>query len=597
MPNLGIQKPLFLNKVKTMSNVTKADILKWVNHYDDLTIEELKGYISDILYDEIINGPTDPNEKKMWDEISSMPRGTSGEVEEIVQKIQAFITRYPKSKKADEANDLYGQMQALKDRLKKAQREEDDWLNLEKGNYSALKTYMMKYPDSVHLEEIDDLMWKNTKTVMGSHALNRYLSDWPLGQHAAEAIQALNGLGEWEEVKRSGDIFRVDDYRDNHPDSPFITEVNALYFKLRDEELAAMKANPSDYDKDELEQYLNADIFTKWELIDEGLMTDESWEKLQLDRDLFPNIQDYQIANPDLAASADCTDIYLFGTPGTGKTCLLMGLAGADGHGYTLNMKSEGGPYASALQQYLNAGITPGRTFGSFVTTIHGLVNDEVKGRYVTHPINLVEMSGEEFALHIADNQQVSLADMGTGATNLLRNENRKVFFIIVDSTKDSVKFNYIEQVRDADGNIIEDRMRKRYISQLDILNKFVSLFSLPENQDIMQRVDAIHFVVTKADMLGEYSTRKSKARELLLNKYRGPVQNLKTFCRQSQRINAVTSYSPQVFTFSLGKFYLGDVFDFDRQETLDILDAIRAITKGKSERTWWDKFKDVFGT
>ena len=205
-------------------------------------------------------------------------------------------------------------------------------------------------------------------------------------------------------------------------------------------------------------------------------------------------------------------------------------------------------------------------------------------------------MSGEEFALHIADNQDVSLADMGTGATNLLRNDNRKVFFIIVDSTKDSVKFNYMEQVRDADGNIIEDRIRKRYISQLDILNKFVSLFTLPENADIMRRVDAIHFIVTKADMLGDYATRKELARDLLHEKYRGPVQNLKNFCQQSKTINAGTKYAPQVFTFSLGKFYLGDVFDFDNQETLDIIEAIRVITQGKKETTWWDKVCSVFG-
>ena len=39
-------------------------------------------------------------------------------------------------------------------------------------------------------------------------------------------------------------------------------------------------------------------------------------------------------------------------------------------------------------------------------------------------------------------------------------------------------------------------------------------------NQEIMKRVDAIHFVVTKADMLGDRNVRKEKARDLLLSKF-----------------------------------------------------------------------------
>ena len=364
-----------------------------------------------------------------------------------------------------------------------------------------------------------------------------------------------------------------------------------------------MKENPSEYSKDDVEKFIAADIFTKWQLIDEELMTDESWEILQLDRDLFPNIADYQSEDPNLQAPAGCTDIYLFGTPGTGKTCLLMGLTGANGsrdsrgQSYTLNMRTQGGPYASALQQYVQAGITPGRTFGKFVTTINGQVNEvDRRGRILNHRINLVEMSGEEFALRIADNKDVSLANMGTGATNLLRNDNRKVFFIIVDSTKERVKVEYIEEVRDAEGNVIDERIRKKYISQLDILNKFVSLFELPENQEIMKRVDAIHFVVTKADMLGDKTVRKERARELLLKSYPGPVEQLKNYCRQTKRINYSTNYRPQVFTFSLGRFFLGDVFSFDNSETIQIVDTIRTVTGSTKEPGWLDKVKDIFG-
>lgn len=112
----------------------------------------------------------------------------------------------------------------------------------------------------------------------------------------------------------------MDDFRDNHPDVTFINEVNALYYQLREEELERMKQNPSEYGKDIVLRLIDANIFTDWQLKDEGLMTDESWTVLtELERDLFPNIQEYQIEDPNIRAIDGCTDIYLFGTPGTGK--------------------------------------------------------------------------------------------------------------------------------------------------------------------------------------------------------------------------------------------------------------------------------------
>ena len=620
MSTLGAQKQTLLNQVKNQTTIPLKTLVDLINKYEDLEPRDFQGYIDDTLLEQLIDASRNPEELDLWNQILNNPRDTPENIQIVQGLVSKYIQQYPKAPQIKEAQALMNRLpQELSDAIlriqqeeidkKKAEeeerarvREQRDWDMVERGNYNALQSYKSKYPNSVHLDELDDLMWLNTKNVMNFHSLSRYLSDWPLGRHAEEANQALSESSEWEEVKRSGDLFRVDDYRDNHPTSPYINEVNALYFKLRDEELAKMKENPSEYGKDDVEKLIAADIFTKWQLEDEELITEESWEMLQLDRDLFPHIGDYQSEDPNIEAPGGCTDIYLFGTPGTGKTCLLMGLTGANGYrdergqSYTLNMRTQGGPYASALQQYVSAGITPGRTFGKFVTTINGQVNELNRNKIINHRINLVEMSGEEFALRIADSKEVSLSNMGTGATNLLRNENRKVFFIIVDSSKEKVKVEYVEQIKDAEGNVIDERIRKKYIWQLDILNKFVSLFELPENQEIMKRVDAIHFVVTKADMLGDKTTRKEKARNLLLSKYSGPVEQLKNYCRQTKRINYSTNYRPQVFTFSLGRFYLGDVFTFDKSETIQIVDTIRTVTGGIKEKGWWDRLKESIG-
>lgn len=598
-PRLNEKKQMLLNQVSKQPTIDINKLVDLVKYYEDLSPNDFQGYISDVLLVQLRNALRDPNEIAFWNDIVSHPSDTVSDLEEVLRMLSAYMQTYPNAANISEARSLKEQVQERIPILRGAEKEESDWSRLERGNYYALQTYKSKYPASVHLEELDDLMWANTKAFMADHSLRRYLTDWPVGRHAAEANAALQEMPLWEAVSRSRDLFQVDDYRDNHPNSPFKSEVDSLYYKLRDEELQKMKAAPWEYEKEDVQRLIDADIFKSWELIDEGLMTDESWDKLcSIDREMFPDLRQYCSENPNVAAAPNCTDVYLFGTPGTGKTCLLMGLSGAHGAGYTLNMKSYGGEYAAALQEYVLAGITPGRTFGSFVTTINGHVNEtDRRGNIISHDINLVEMSGEEFALRIADAREVSLANMGTGATALMANDNRKVFFIIVDCSKDTIKVEYEENVKDASGEIVSQRVRKKYISQLSILNKFVSLFELPENQQIMDKVDAIHFIVTKADTLGEPSVRIQKAIELLQDRYSGPVSALKNYCRKTKRINysnTQSPYSPKVFTFSLGRFYLGDVFDFDKTETLQIIKTIQYVTGGTREKTWWDKVKDA---
>lgn len=599
MPTLGPNKRTLLAQIDHQPTVQLDQLVRLVNTYDDLQVDDLRGHITDYLFAQLKDACRDPEESALWNAVNDSPRTSIAEIQAAQRKLAEYMQRYPQSPKMRDAQAL---MPKLAEEIK-IQIERMEWDALEKGNYSALSEYRRKYPQSVHLDEIDDLMWTNTKNAITPNNLSRYLNDWPAGRHAEEASTALSTIGEWEQVKHSGDIFLVDDYKDNHPDSPFINEVMSLYYQMRDEELKKMKANPSEYSKDDVERFIAANIFNHWELQDEELMTEQSWETLQIDRDLFPNIQDYQIEDPNIKAPEGCTDIYLFGTPGTGKTCLLMGLSGATGiadakgQSYTINYHVQGGPYAAALQQYVTAGITPGRTFGKFVTAINGCVSETGRrGKVIDHKINLIEMSGEEFAHRIADTREVSLANMGTGATNLLKNDNRKVFFIIVDSSKPRIKFEYIEQIKDAEGNVIDERIRKKYIDQLDILNKFVGLFELPENQKIMSKVDAIHFIVTKADTLGDMSVRKEKARNLLIERYGSPITQLKNYCNRTRRINYSTNYRPQVFTFSLGRFYLGDVFDFDKAETLQIIDTIRSVTSGNKRTGFWERLRAFLG-
>ena len=601
MAILNGDKTILLNQVKNNPEIPLQKLVDLLNRYEDLKPQDFKGYISDILYNQLLEAGRDPQEIELLNSIQAAPTSTPAEVQDAQRLVSTYMTQFPQGSQIDKMSVL---MEQLERRLNEL-IEEEDWKRLDKDSYSALKDYKDNYPNSVHLSELDDLMWGITKRVISRANIGRYLDDWVSGRHTKEANQALEEFDVWEEIKypdkedEDEQLFKVAYYRSSHPNSWLKNEVNRLYNELREKELKEMKANPSKYKKDRVDRLTDANIFTKNQLTAEELLPRDSRETPKL-----KDLRTFQLENPNIKAPEGCTDVYLFGTPGAGKTCLLMGLLGADGtvdsngNSYTINTKKNGGPYAAALQEYVDAGITPGRTYGSYVTTISGVVTEKSKkgGNIVNHQINLVEMSGEEFAIHIAGNEKVSLADMGTGATNLLRNKNRKVFFIVIDPTALVVKFNHMVYKTDGEGNVIGQELYNTYVNQKTVINQFASLFSLAENQDIMSYVDAIHFIVTKADMLGERKERLEKAREILLNQYSAPVQKLINYCQQSKRINYSTSYRPHVFTFSLGRFYLGDIFDFDKTETLEIVDAIRAITGGTNEVSWWNKLMQAIG-
>ena len=396
-----------------------------------------------------------------------------------------------------------------------------------------------------------------------------------------------------EKTYAARDLLEVAAYRKAQPAGTRSDEIEKLYRELRSDELRNMEAHPSRYSKQRVDELVNTGVFSVNELREAGLITDDSWEAMHLQRDYLPDMNDFQKGGYEVHSPQEGTDVYFFDMPSSGKTAMLMGIAAANGQGFTLDMRTNGGPYAAALRQYAQAGIVPGRTKGNFVTAISGEINEETsRGKTKMRPINLIEMSGEEFALRIAETKEPSLANMGTGVTNLLRNDNRKAFFIIVDASRPRVKVSYLDHEFEEDG---QQRVKIRYISQLDILDKFIVLMGLPENQEIMSKVDAIHFIVTKSDAMGSSEERDEKAADLINTQYLSVVEQLKNLCRSSRRINRANNYDPMIFTFSLGKFYLGDVFVYDNTDTLKVVDAIRESSH-RSRMPFRMKLAEFFG-
>lgn len=475
------------------------------------------------------------------------------------------------------------------------------WGKVNKNNIVSLNDFISNYPQSAHIGEakelIDDIDWAsvNIETVK---SLNDYIDKHPQGKHVKEARDLLNALSDWLEVKRRRNIIEVNDYIKLYPECPYIRPARLLLLELKENELSKMKDAPQSYDILSLKKLLEEEIFTQDDLMNEGVVTRSVLNTI-LNTDPYEDLPDINKAIEE--SHADCkpdfTDVFFFGIPSTGKTCVLMGLSRSN-H-LDINLASGGGDYAAALQQYTYVGITVPRTPGNFVTTLEskimGKPGGKGKGDEAIHNVNLVEMSGEEFAYQIAHNIQheFSFEDMGTGATALLSNGNRKVFFLIIDPTADKVKIKR----NVATGEVDEETGDYIYITQTihvdqrQTLKKMVDIMAHPSNSEIMKNVDAIHFIMTKADRLGETYERAEKANMIFKDKYLHIIQPLIELSR-TYSINVNYDYSPKLYTFSLGTFYIGGIYEYEERDSNELVKAIREATWGVKKQSLWDKIK-----
>ena len=113
-----------------------------------------------------------------------------------------------------------------------------------------------------------------------------------------------------------------------------------------------------------------------------------------------------------------------------------------------------------------------------------------------------------------------------------------------------------------------------------------------------MKRVDVIHFIITKADTLdptGEgQDTKEANGKKKIQNKrYSTQVEHVKRLCAKE----GLDLPAPRLFLFSLGRFYVGNIFEFDSTDADVILDMVAGNSVGVAKSTAWDKIVSFLST
>ena len=535
-----------------------------------------------------------PKEQNEWQAIAALLATPNNDV---LNRLRIYINNWggsrPEGNHVDEARVKYNEIEKhLKAESERLERE--DWDKLNTFSKTDLIAYLQKYPNTAHKQDIDNAYWELVNKE-NNIELEEYKTRFPQGIHVFETNNLLSAIIEWDKIKNTNDIRIIHSYKKNNPETPFIQQVELLLMRLKQEEMQKMRENPNGYYANDLLSFIDEGIITEYELISAKVATPNVIETIRKDAEIRRGLPDIRKAINDSAAECKpgYTDVYFFGVPSTGKTCVLMGLSNSDS--LNVSLITGGGNYAEALQQYTAVGMTVPRTPGTFVSTLDAKISSKVNPDAVHH-INLVEMSGEEFAFDIAKNEEhiTSFDKMGSGATELLKNDNRKVFFLIIDPTANIVTITREKEVgKDAEGKPIT-KLEHCSIQQSTILNRMVNLLAAPENKEIMRKVDSIHIIMTKADTLGNTVEREEKALNIFQGKYSSKIlSELVELCKE-HNINAQSNFRPKLYTFSLGSFYVGGLYEYDSTDSDRLVKAIRNSTRGHKKPSWWDRIKET---
>lgn len=586
--------------IEGINSISIKSIIKYIQT-GDITLDDVPHISTErkqYILDQLKNMPN-PVEQHEWQAIELIFSQPSAE---LLQKLSAYITRWDAGRPAGNHVDLAKQkLPEIEAHIKlEAERaEQAAWDAVDPFSMTDLIGYLSKYPDTIHKTEIDDSIWSliNRENVQ---EIQNYITLLPQGIHVREAQTILNAIVEWSNVKLKNDIFCINNYIRNNPNTPFKKQAQVQLIGLKQQEIGMMRSNPNSYEVNKLLRLINDGIFSDHELINAKVMTNTVLDTLR-NHDINANLPDIRqaIENSRAECKDGYTDVFFFGVPSTGKTCVLMGMSRSNS--LHINLASGGGDYAAALQQYTDVGVTVPRTPGTFVTTLEATISSVTDQGGTVHKINLVEMSGEEFAFDIANNPDkiFTFEQMGSGATQLLKNDNHKVFFLIIDPTANVVSINREVEVQDGfdeetGAPITNTELQRCVVNQRTLIQKMVDLFSDPGNAEIMKKVDSIHIIMTKADFLGNPVEREERAFNIFQQKFGGNILKPLIDLCEEYNINSRTNFHPKLYTFSLGTFYVGGLYEYEQTDSDRLVVAIMNSTQSIKKKTWWDRLKEI---
>lgn len=383
-------------------------------------------------------------------------------------------------------------------------------------------------------EKAENDQWQQAVAQNTIHAYQNYLTAYPAGKYTAQANTMIAGLQQQQRQSQ------------------------------KQQYLEALRRDINAYNTTELNMY----GITYDDIVGAGIGLPDGIRGIWDD----PGIT-FQLGTTPEALPSGRTEIYFWGTPGSGKTCTLAAiLSTARAKGFFDPTICNGSLYMSQLSNLFDKGEVTTLPPSTAIDITQGLSFDLGDANAQAHPVTLIEISGEIFQCftHVVNGQQIP-DDGHLAAYNsllgFLRSDNPKYHFFVIDVN-----------------NIGKDALG---LTQMNYLHYAATFFST--NQIFNKSTAGINILVTKSDLLGETPKERQMAAVRMLEKrYLSFVNSLKKI---ASTYNLIGRNDPlSVIPFTLGNVYLQNKCLFDSQTSdavIRILQQNVAKTSVKRKSRW----------
>lgn len=387
---------------------------------------------------------------------------------------------------------------------------------------------------------------------------------------------------DWIDATQRNEILGYVEFITKHPYCDYREEADRRIQEMKGDLLTDMKLFPFKYSREKMYEYISTGALTWNDLVETShVLTDKAFSHIREYPTLKHEQRPLPLSRLDNPQSEDGnTDVFFFGVPGSGKSCVLAGLMAQTGNlGFSFDPRGNGGGgnYAIELRNYARRSMLPPKTDDLYIQVIDAEINDEENR---LHQLSLIEMAGERTAAFAAIENPENLEDLGPGAAQLLSNDNNKVLFFVIDPTNEK--------------NISVSESSDQWYMQSDVLNCISSLLS--KNKALMKKIVAMHVILTKSDTLGEYVDSATLQQVLTDQGYSAVLGDLKKIC-EKYGINMQTGYQVGIYPFCVGKFMPGDVYTFDPTDSLRILRVIQKNSIPRRKKGFLDSVTEWFNS
>ena len=320
------------------------------------------------------------------------------------------------------------------------------------------------------------------------------------------------------------------------------------------------------YNREWAYDYIESGYFTKDELVDKfGLLTARAYDHI-LKYPCIRNEQEYMPIcpmNPENNIIKGNIDVLFFGVCGSGgKTCLMASLMSLVGESADFlyqefyNNKECDNAYGQYLADYPKSNRLPCATAMSYIQVVNTLIkiNSKYKG------VNFIEFPGEhvhELAVNSRE-EGMSGGDIPHSLIKILNNQNKKIIFLTIDPTH-----NKPIPLGDID----------HYATPSVALSCVISHFK--NNRAFMRNVIGFHTIISKSDRWLKGSLSSSIEQAVKLSDASGLLLQIQELC-DTYNVNKHLGGNVGPIPFSIGRFMMGDTYEFDNGDAKKLLQLIK---------------------